>query len=192
MALTAPLYYAELAAFRAVGPLPFGGIAFDKMALAIATAMVSWGPTVTFQGVAVGTAGAGVLAVPTTRIVLPPNPSLVIAGLASSGMIGSLSVSLGTVVGLALPSVISKFGQLFGTVVGVGVGADVSKAIVANSAALYAILLPLLGPGLAAPQKALGLSVGIASLLLTATGLGTVAGSPSIVPASGSSTSVMV
>jgi hypothetical protein len=192
MALTPPLYYANLAAFRAAGLVPFGGAPFDKLAWAIATAMTQWGPTVVFQGVTVGTAGAGAITTPATRIFLPPNPLIMIAGLASAGMVGTVSAALGTVVGLAIPATISQSGNYAGVAYGVGTGSDVSRVVSADQAALYGLLLPLLGPGSAAPQKALGLSRGIASLLLTATGTGTVVGPPSMAPASGSSTSVMV
>lgn len=196
MALAPPLYYTELSAFRAAGAFPFGGSSFDRLAWAIAGAMALWGPTVQLQGISIGTAGAGVINTPTTKIVLPPNPPLVLAGLASAGMLGPLSSALATVVGMAIPKTISSFGNYLGTVVGVGVGGDVSKVIVANPATLSAALLSqmsaLLGPGPANAMLAQGLGVGIASLLLTATGAGTVVGPPSIAPASGASTSVMV
>jgi len=196
VALTPPLYYADLASFRAAGAFPFGGPNFDQLAWALAAAMVQWGPTVVLNGVAVGTAGAGTINVPTTRIFLVPNPPLIISGLASSGMVGPLSAALGTVVGQAIAKTISSYGQYTGGVVGVGVGADVSKVTVANPAALYPLLLTQmnvsLGFGPATAMMAQGLATGIASLLLTATGAGTVVGSPSTAPASGASTSVMV
>jgi len=196
MALTAPLYYADLDTARSSGLFVFGGSNFDQLAWAIAVAMVSWGPTVQFQGVAVGTAGAGAINVPTTKVFLVPNPALVIAGLATAGMVGPLSISLGTVVGQAIAQTISSYGNYMGGVVGVGVGADVSKVIAANPSGLYPILRgqmhSFLGPGQAASMMAAGLASGIASLLLTATGAGSVVGSPTPASASGVSTSVMV
>ena len=196
MALTPPLYYADLASFRASGSFPFGGPNFDQLAWAISSAMVQWGPTVVLNGIAVGTAGVGTLNVPTTKILVVPNPPLLISGLVSAGMVGPLSASLGTVVAQALAKTISSYGQYTGSVVGVGVGADVSKVTVANPAALYPILLTQmnmsLGIGPALAMMAQGLATGIASLLLTATGAGTVIGSPSTAPATGASTSVMV
>ena len=145
-----------------------------------------------FQGVVVGTAGAGAINVPTTKVTLTPNPGLVIGGLASAGMVGPLSTALGTVVGMAIPTTITAFGNYAGGVVGVGIGADVSKAILADEALLFTLLLANMAGGPAAVMMARGLSRGIASLLLTAVGVGSVVGSPSIAPASGSSTSVMV
>jgi len=192
MALTPAIYYAELAAFRAAGAFPFGGTAFDKLAWAIAKAMGTWGPTVQLQGVTAGTAGAGTMAVPLTRVILTPNAPLFIGGMASAGMVGPLSLSLSTVVSLALASAISKFGQYAGASVGVGVGADVSKVVRADQASLTGLILAQLGPGPAAPQMAKGLAAGISLLLLTATGAGTVVGSVSPAAASGTSTSVLV
>jgi len=196
MALTPPLYYADLSAFRAAGMFPFEGPNFDQLAWAIASAMVQWGPSVVLRGVAVGTAGAGTINTPTTKMFLLPNPSLLISGLASSGMVGPLSAALGTVVAQAIAKTISSYGQYAGGVVGVGVGADVSKVTVASAAALYPILLTQMNVSLgfdpATAMMAQGLATGIASLLLTATGTGTVVGPPSTVSASGASTSVMV
>jgi hypothetical protein len=196
MALTPQLYYADLVAARAASPFPFAGFSFDQLAWAIANAMVSWGPTVTLMGVATGTAGVGALNTPLTKLFLAPNPPLVIAGLSSAGMVGPLATALGTVVGQAIPKTISSWGNYAGGVAGVGTGADVSKVVGASAAGLTSILLPLLqaflGPGPAATMMARGLGTGIANLVLTATGTGSVVGSASIVPAAGSSTSVMV
>jgi len=196
MALTPQIYYNDLASFRAATSFPFGGFSFDQLAWAVASALATWGPSVMLQGLAVGTAGAGALAVPSTRMFLLPNPPLVIAGLSSAGMVGPLGVALGTVIGLAVPKTISSWANYAGGVTGVGVGQDVSKVTRADATGLLLLLLPtlqgLLGSGAASPQLAKGLSTGIASLLLTATGTGTVVGSPSIAPASGASTSVMV
>lgn len=192
MALTAPLYYAELAAFRAAGMFPFGGAAFDKTAWAIANAMSLWGPSVQFQGVTVGTAGAGAIVTPASKVVLSPNPGLLVTGLSSTGMVGPLSVSLATVVSAALASCLSKFGQYAGVSLGVGVGGDVSKVILADQTSLGGLLLSQLGPAPAAPQMAYGLAAGISLLLLTATGTGTVTGAVSPAPASGISKSVLV
>ncbi len=196
MALTPQLYYADLAAMRSAAPFPFVGFSFDQMAWAIATAMVAWGPTVVLRGVAGGTAGVGAVSAPTTRMILLPNPPLVIAGLDEAGMAGPLGISIGTVVGLALPKTISTAGNYVGGVPGVGAGSDVSKVTQADAATLASILLPLcmafLGPGSGAPQLSQGLSLGISKLLLTATGTGTVAGPSSIIPGAGFSTSAMV
>jgi len=63
---------------------------------------------------------------------------------------------------------------------------------VAGEAKLSNTLAALLGTGPAASMMARGLASGISKLLLTATGAGSVVGSPSTAPATGTSTSVMV
>ena len=193
---SAAFLYADLAAFRAASPFPFAGTSFDQLAWAVATGIVSWASQVQFAGVVVGTAGAGVVNPLMSKVILPPNPALVIAGLSSAGMVGPNATALGTVVGQAVPKTISTVGGYAGFSAGVGVGADVSKCILAPGPALTAILIPLfsafMGPGPAGPQMAQGLGAGIAALLLTATGAGSVQGPPSIAPATGTTTSVLV
>jgi len=192
MALTRALYYADMVALKGAGLFAFDGVPFDDLAQSVAAAMMAWGPTVQLKGQAVGTAGAGTINTPTSKVILAPNPPVVIAGLASAGMVGPLSIALGTVVGQALAKTISTSGGYSGAVVGVGIGADVSKVTVADEAKLYNTLLILLGTGPAASMMARGLATGISKLLLTATGAGSVVGSPSTAPATGTSTSVMV
>ena len=196
MALNPPMYYADLMYLRAAGVFPFEGPNFNQLAHALAGAMVQWGPSVVLQGIAVGTAGAGTINTATSRVILAPSPALVISGLLSAGMDGPASASLGTVVGQAIPKTISSYGRYAGGVAGVGMGGDISKVVVANAATLYSLLLAnmsaALGFGPALAMMAQGLATGIASLLLTATGAGTVVGTPSLAPASGVSTSVMV
>ena len=160
MALTPPLIYADLAAARASGGFPFAGINFDRMAWAIAYAVVAWYQSggVTLKGVSIGTAGAGTIATPASKLVLLPNPPLVIGGLASAGMVGPLSVSLGTVVALGLAKTVTTYGQYAGGVVGVGIGGDVSKAVIVNApnliAQLVVFLASMLGPEPASAQMA--------------------------------------
>lgn len=198
MALPPSLIYADLAAARASGGFPFAGVNFDRLAWAIAYALSSWFPAggVVMNGISVGTAGAGFINTAASRLVLVPSPPLVIAGLASAGMVGPLSISLGTVVALGVAKTVTAVGQYAGGVVGVGFGADVSKAVSANGPTLISLLLThmtaMLGPGPASAQMATGLGTGIAAQALTITGTGNVFGSSSIVPASGTSTSVVV
>jgi hypothetical protein len=196
MPLTPPLYYVELASARNAGAFAFSGTNFDQMAWALSTALVQWGPSIRLQGIATGNAGAGTINVPTTRLFLVPNVPLMVAGLSSAGMVGPLSSALAVVVASAIAKAVSSYGGYTGTVVGVGNGFDASRVIVANAGSLFPTLLAqmqgFLGVGPAAPMLAKGLSQGIASMLLTATGTGTVVGTPSPIGATGSSTSVMV
>lgn len=196
MALTPPLIYTDLVTLRASAPLPMLGFSFDQLAWAIAYGVAAWAPQVQLAGLAVGTAGAGTLNVVTTKVIVPPNPPLVIGSLSSAGLVGPLALSLGTIVGQAIPKTMLTYGQYTGAAVGVGNGADASKVVFANGPALTAILQPLLnsfvGPGPASLFMAQGLGTGIAALMLTGTGTGTVVGPPSPAPATGPTTSVLV
>jgi len=197
MALTPQLYFADLVGTRAAAMFTFGGIVFDQLAWALATAMTLWGPTVQLRGIATGSAGVGTMNVPTTKIALAPNPGIVISGLISAGMEGPLGLSLGAVAGQAIPRTISAVGQYAGGVAGVGIGGDVSKVVAADASSLTSILLTQMasfmgGAGSASAMMARGLATGIANLLLTATGAGSVIGFPSTSPGTGTSTSVMV
>lgn len=198
MALTPPSLYADLATARASGGFPFMGVNFDRVAWAIAYSIPPWVQAggVSLQGLAVGTAGVGAINSLGSKLILPPNPLLVIQGLSSAGMVGPLSTSLGTVVGLALPKTVSALGQYTGGVAGVGVGVDVTKAVAASASALTVLLITnlmgMVGPGPANAQMAAGLGQGISALFLTVRGTGSVVGPPSPVPASGQSTSVVV
>lgn len=198
MPLTPPALYADLVAARASGGFPFMGINFDRLAWAISYAVVAWTKLggVTLQGVSVGTAGAGAINTPLSKLVLVPAPPLVIAGLVSAGMVGPLSVSLGTVVALGLAKSVTTYGQYAGGVAGVGVGGDVSKVATVNAPLLISQLgfymASMLGPGPASAQMAAGLGTGIAAMVMTATGTGNVVGSVSPASATGTSTSVVV
>jgi len=196
--ITPPQLYADLNRARDGGIFELEGYTFDKLAWAISFAVATWLKTggVLIKGVSTGTAGAGAINVPTTRLVLVSNPPLVIGGLMSAGMLGPLSVSLGMVVSKGLAKTFTKSGQYAGGVVGVGVGVDVSKAFVVNPPLLIAQLLAymtaMMGAGPAAAQMATGLGTGISAHLLTLTGTGTVVGPPSPASAMGQSTSVVI
>lgn len=197
MALTPPILYSNLASARTSGGFPFLGINFDRLAWAIAYGVASWLPTGTIlKGVSVGTSGMGAINTITTRLTMLPNAPFVISGLASAGMVGPLSVSLGTVVAQGLAQAVTVSGQYSGAVAGVGVGGDVSKMVFANGPALVSLLqgymASMLGPGPAGPQMAAGLGSGIAALFLTVTGTGNVLGSSGPSSATGTSTSVVV
>jgi len=192
MPISPPQIYSELNTFRVVSLHKFGGWEFDRFALSVANAVSVWLTSVQLQGLATGTAGVGSVAPPTTKVLVPPNPSLVTNALAAAGIRGSLGVALGQVLGLAIPLVVTTFGQYTGGAVGVGIGADVSKVTVANPAILSVLLTAHLAPSPAKSMMVLGLSQGLSALLLAGTGLGSVVGSPSIVPGAGPTSSVMV
>lgn len=198
MSLTPDRIYADLASARASGGFPFAGVNFDRLAWAIGYGVSAWVRVggVVLQGVSVGTAGAGAINTVASKLILAPNPALVIGGLSSAGMNGPLVVSLGTVVALGLAQSVTAVGQYSGGVAGVGVGMDVTKAVAVNTSALISLLLTymtaMLGAGPASTQMATGLGRGISALAATITGTGNVVGSPSPVSASGTSSAVVV
>ena len=198
MALTPPVLYADLVSARSSGAFAFSGIPFDQLAMAVAYAMAAWFPLqgVRLKGTCVGTAGAGAINTPVSRLFLVPNPSLVIGGLTSAGMSGPLSVSLGTVISSGIAKSVTSYGQYAGGVSGVGVGGDVSKAVSSNGSLLVSqlssFLSAMMGSGPAMSQMAAGLGAGIAALVLGITGTGTVIGTSSVSPATGQSNSWVV
>jgi hypothetical protein len=198
MPLTPALFYADLVAARTAAPFPMAGVQFDRMALGIATAVHLWAAgqpqNVLLQGAAAGATGGGV--VPTGKLVIPPNPAVMIASLNAAGMVGPLAISLGTIVGIAVPKTFSTSGMYVGVSPGVGVGADVAKVVLSNAPSLVALLISNLaafsGRGPALAQMANGLGNGIARCVLLGFGFGNVVGVPGPSPAGTTTTSVVV
>lgn len=198
MPLTPALFYADLAAARVSGVFPMAGINFDRMALGLSAGVAAWAvnqpQNLALQGTASGSLGSG--SITSGKLVVAPNPPVVIAALASAGMVGPLSVSLGTIVGLAIAKTFTQGGLYTGVSPSVGVGADVSKVIVSNASTLIPVLLgtlgSYLGPGPGMPLMAMGLGNGIAQMLMLGAGTGSVVGSSGPSPATGITTSVVV
>lgn len=192
MAISSGALFTDLVRSRQVGVHPFAGALFDQLAAGIAAGVAAWTPSVSLSGIAVGSSGVGTISPAGTRITLLPNPGLVAQGLASAGVIGPLGASLATVVSQALATTFSVHGQYAGAVAGCGLGSDTSRVSFASGPLLVQFLLPALGSGPLAAQLAQGLGVGIAALVATATGIGSVTGGSSPTPGSGPSTSVLV
>lgn len=167
-----------------------------SIARGVANAIMAWLPNpvnVQAQGVTVGVAGAGTVA---GKIFMPsPGGPIVANGLRQSGVIGLTAPGVGQSVGTGVAQAFNSSAQYQGTSAGVGTGADTSKVIRANKATLQPLLISnLQGAGLQGVSVArfsVGLALGIADLLLTATGVGGVTGSGSPVPASSTSISVV-
>lgn len=185
MALTGPAIQAALEASRGAGPFPLLGLTYSQIALAVGTAMQGWAlaqpQNLALTGSTLGPAGSGIILAPTTRLVVPPDPVTVQAGLAAVGIVGPTSTSVSTAIAVGLSTVFGTLGQYTGTAT-VGAGPDVSKIVVANPATLAALMVPIfagmVGPGPVSAQLATGLSNGIAALLLLGTGVGVVTPGP--------------
>lgn len=201
MPLNPALIYAELSAARASGGFPFAGFKFDQFASGVANGVAAWAigqpQNVALQGISTGAVGSGVVALPTTRVFVPPTVPLMVAAFSGAGYNGPLAPSLATVVTIGLSGAFTKFAGYTGPVVGVGAGQDVAKVIVANPATLQPLLASSLlgslgGLGPSGVSLTVGLANGIAGLILLGVGTGTIIGSPGPGPGSGTSTSVIV
>lgn len=201
MALTSAAIYSSLTAARASGPLPFSGPNFDLLMNGVAQAVFAWAisqpANVQLIGASTGTAGAGTILAPTTRILVPPNIPLVVGSLAGVGVGGPNSASLAAVIAMGISSAFTTYAQYTGTVAGVGAGLDVSKVTIANAATLVPLLRGFIGGSMGGVgpvmgQVSVGLANAISGLLLGGTGTGTVTGATGPSPAAGISTSVVV
>ena len=171
-----------------------GSQSMPKIASAVGKSMVVWLPlffNVLAQGVSVGTAGAGSV---NGKMFFVPNGGTV-ASLKAAGIKGPNATGLGTSVENGVALVLNASAQYTGFSVGVGVGGDVTKVSFVNSATLIGILIPnLKAAGINGPltaQLGTGLGNGLATLVNTGFGFGGVAGPPSIIPAVGSSISLV-
>ncbi len=201
MPLTPPLIYSELVAARASGGFPFAGVQFDQLAMGVSSAVASWAlgqpQNVFVVGVATGAVGGGIIAPPTTKMVVAPNVPIMVAAFKGAGFIGPLGTSLSVVMAQGLGNAFSKYAQCVAPVVGVGVGQAVLKIVNANPAPLVPLIIAactgtLGGGGPMLATFATGLANGLAGMLLTGTGTGTVTGVPGPAPAVGSSQGVLV
>jgi len=201
MALTPTGVYNALVANRLAGVFPFGGVAYDKLALGLALGVCQWGvnnpANLALKGVATGSAGVGKILPAASKIVLVSSGA-VTAGLQGAGMVGPLSQALGTAVEAGLSQAFSSLAQYNGQSPTVAVGTDTSKVSVANAASLVGILNQtmgaVMGTGPAYGMMTAGLGNGVAALLLTGTGSGAVTGTPVVpaAPATGTTTSVVI
>lgn len=175
------------ASFPGTRTMPF-------IAPAVGRSMLAWLPlfvNVLAQGTTIGLAGAGSV---NGKMFFVPNGAT-IGTLQAAGINGVNATGIGTSVENGVALVLNLKAQYTGVSIGVGVGVDASKISYANSATLIGILIPnLQAAGINGPlaaQLGTGLGNGLATLVATGFGFGGVAGSPSIVPAAGSSISLV-
>jgi len=193
VALTPAIIQGSLLAARASGGVPLNGMSFDKMAMGIANGVIAWAvmqpQNLALTGVAVGTGGVGNVMAPTTKLIVPPNPSLMMGAFTGAGLIGPSGSSLATVVSIGISTAFTSAGQYQGLSPTVGVGSDTSKITVANAASLIGLLNAnlnaMMGAGSLIGVLSIGLGNGITSLLLQGFGMGAVTGAPAPYPASG-------
>lgn len=162
----------------------FQGINWALYARWIGISTTTWLPLgVQLQGVTTGTLGTGVVI---GKFYLTPMP------IAIPAMTGINAPLLGVAVGMGIGAALTAEAAYVGVSTGVGVGTDVSLVQSANAGSLVSILqstgITLGLTGVLMPALCSQLGVGIAGLLQTGTGVGSVAGPPS--PTAGAGTSL--
>lgn len=184
MPLTAPII---TNAIIAAGP-ELKGPSWFQLCGVLGVAVMSWAivpANVVLAGATTGVAGAGAVY---GKLSVIPSPLPVNLGMTLSGLLGPSAPSVGRAVGVGVAAAINASAAYQGVSPGVGTGTDVSKVTFANGPALTLLItnvaasMGMVGPSM--PQLANGLGTGIAALLMTGTGLGTVTGpagpSPSV------------
>lgn len=177
--------YQTLAANRTI----FNGPNFEPFALGLSTGVCAWAigqpQNLALSGLATGVTGVGAVVPVTTRLTVPPTVSIIQSSLIGAGAAGPVSTNLAIVVTLGVSQAFSIYGQYSGLSPSVGAGVDVSKVVIANSLTLIGILqqsFSVLGFGPSLKMLSVGLGTGIANLLLSGTGIGTVIGTPTVPP----------
>ena len=164
-----------------------------ELASIVARSTISWSrlrSNLMLTGFTTGAIGSGKV---TGKLLVAPNPSLVRGIFTSYGVAGNTSGILARAVGVGVATEFTSMGLYTGESFGVGAGTDVSKVTVANGPALTALIQAnMAGQGWSGPQMGLisgALGTAISSLLLTATGIGGVAGGGGPIPSGGTSIS---
>lgn len=179
-------------AILAAGP-DLRGPVWAKLATMIGIGVTAWAiipANLALQGVTAGAAGSGAV---TGKVFVVPAPLPVPAAVALASLLGPVAPNAARAVGLGVAAAFNASAAYQGVSVGVGTGTDVSKVSLANGPSLVTAL------GLAATTTGMtgvdisricaGLGPGIASLLLTGTGTGVVAGPVGPAPGAGTSLS---
>lgn len=161
----------------------FTGLTFPSLCNAIGNAVFSWvsiPSNYSLSGVTTGVMGAGVVS---GKIILVPNIGLIQTAFSGQNILGITAPFLAKAVAIGLSTSFSAYGQYVGPSVGVSLGSDSSSVSISNPSTLLPLMISSMlgsfgGVGPSASNVAAGLSTGIALLLQTAQGVGTVAGTP--------------
>lgn len=179
-------------AILAAGP-DLKGASWVRLTAVIGIAVAAWAQVpanLALQGVTAGAVGAGTV---TGKVYVVPAPLPVPAAMALAGLLGLDAASVGRAVGLGVAAAFNASAAYQGVSVGVGTGTDVSKVSLSNGPSLVAALsLAATSSGMTGvdiPRVMAGLGPGIATLLLTGTGTGVVAGPVGPSPGAGTSLS---
>lgn len=179
-------------AILAAGP-DLRGPSWVRLATVVGIAVAAWAPVpsnLALQGVTTGAAGSGAV---TGKVYVQPAPLPVPAAVALASLLGLDAATVARAVGLGVAAAFNATAAYQGVSAGVGSGADASKVTLSNGPGLVsALCLAATTSGLAGvdvPRIMAGLGPGIATLLLTGTGTGVVAGPVGPSPGVGTSLS---
>lgn len=169
------------------------GINWKLLTMALGIGVYNWTiNSVKLQGTTAGVAGTGSV---NGKMVVTPASIIVPAGTTSVGLVGIDMAQVALAVGTGVATAFSTSAQYTGASAGVGVGGDFSLVSIAEAAPLTAQLVTgctAVGfTGIDIAQLMAGFGVGISGLVRTGFGIGAVAGSPSPVPAAGTSLSTV-
>lgn len=177
-----------------IGASPYqGSQVIPKLAQAIGDSITQWIsiPTnVLVKGTTSGLVGAGAVNGTLSFTIV----SQILLAFTSANIIGQAASGIASVIENGLSSSLNS-AQYVGTSAAVGTGTDVSSVTLSNSATLYPILLSNLSgqsiSGQTAPTVAFALAQGIANIIQTGTGFGSVTGPAGNVAAVGVSISTV-
>jgi hypothetical protein len=182
-------------AIIAAGPT-LKGPDWIRLASVLGIATTTWiqSPSnLAMQGVTVGAIGAGAVS---GKFLMAPVPIIVPGVAASAGLLGFISPQMASAVGMGVGISFNASANYFGASAGVGAGTDISKVVFSNPATLAALIVAVGAAqgmvGFDLPRLAGAYGSGIASLFLTGTGAGAVAGPAGPLPSGGTSISRVI
>lgn len=169
------------------------GPTWFSLARAIGSAVVIWvtnPANVVVSGVTTGAAGTGVV---TGNLSVVPQPLPLSVAFLAADLRGVQAPLMASAIGFGVAISVTGNAGYRGVSAGVGTGTDSSKVTFANPATLSQVFTSVAaGEGLAGvqiPVLAYAIGTGIANLMLTGTGIGTVTGPAGGAPAVGTSLS---
>lgn len=168
------------------------GVSWARLASVVGVAVSAWAlspSNVALQGVTAGAVGAGTVF---GKVFITPAP-IIVPTSALAVLFGNMAPSVARAVGLGVAAAFNSSALYQGASAGVGTGTDLSKVSLSNGPALVLALNAAAGSmtlaGVDVPRVMVALGTGVANLVLTGTGVGTVAGPVGPSPGAGTSTS---
>jgi len=169
-----------------------------RLTEAIGLGVVTWASAnpvnLYLVGAAAGTLGAGTVQ---GKLIVPPEPGVVIGAFMSAGIVGVRASEMATAISLGVSMSFTQSGMYMGPVAGASAGVDVSKVVSANAPTLIGQIQGMLSAsmilGIGSVKLATACGNGIAANLMLGTGTGPVVPlAPGPLPGAGTSPTSMV